>query len=367
MALDKISYTHPPARIITDPIKYTKFAQSMSLYIASLNSGSNGNCYYIGNDCEAVLIDAGLSCRETERRMRRLGLSMDLVKGVFVSHEHDDHIRGLEVLSKRYQLPVYITENTLSEGRLLLEGHLVRSFAASETISIGSLNVLAFSKTHDAIDPHSFVISAQKKDDAHIHVGVFTDIGHVCDNLTRHFKLCHAAFLEANYDEQLLEEGRYPWPLKNRIRGGKGHLSNHQALELFVRHRPAFMSHLLLAHLSQDNNRPELAQNMFEEAASGTQVVVASRYGESEVYAIDGKYCGEPGIGAEAEWERAGNKQTSTAEIQSPAKSAATNGHAAAPNHTTPPKTVGHSMIRRRKKALAPQPGQSTAVQTSLF
>jgi glyoxylase-like metal-dependent hydrolase (beta-lactamase superfamily II) len=84
-------------------IKYTKFAQLMSLYIASLNSGSNGNCYYIGNDHEAVLIDAGLSCRETERRMRRLGLSMDRIKGVFISHEHDDHIRGLEVLSKRYQ------------------------------------------------------------------------------------------------------------------------------------------------------------------------------------------------------------------------------------------------------------------------
>ncbi len=349
----------------------------MSLYIASLNSGSNGNCYYIGNDCEAVLIDAGLSCRETERRLRRLGLSMDLVKGIFISHEHDDHIRGLEVLSKRYQLPVYITENTLSQGQLSLEGHLVRSFAASEPVSIGSLNVLAFPKTHDAIDPHSFVISAQKEDGTPIHIGVFTDIGHVCDNLTRHFKLCHAAFLEANYDEQLLEEGRYPWPLKNRIRGGKGHLSNHQALELFVRHRPAFMSHLLLAHLSQDNNRPELAQNLFEEAAEGTHVVVASRYGESEVYAIDGTFCGQPGIGAEAEW----NGSRYTAAKAAPAKAAetskaaatpklaatssndATNGHAAA----TTEKPIGHSMIRRRKRALTTRPDQSSVVQTSLF
>ncbi len=266
----------------------------MSLYIASLNSGSNGNCYYIGNDREAVLIDAGLSCRETERRMRRLGLSMDLVKGIFISHEHDDHIRGVEVLSKRYQLPVYITRDTLSQGRLSLDGHLVRSFAASEPVSIGNLNVLAFSKTHDAIDPHSFVISAQREDGDAIRIGVFTDIGQVCENLIQHFTVCHAAFLEANYDEQLLEKGRYPWPLKNRIRGGKGHLSNRQALELFVRHRPAFMSHLLLAHLSQDNNRPELAQALFEEAARGTYVVVASRYGESELYAIDGKYLEPP-------------------------------------------------------------------------
>jgi len=325
----------------------------MSLYIASLNSGSNGNCYYIGNDHEAVLIDAGLSCRETERRMRRLGLSMDRIKGVFISHEHDDHIRGLEVLSKRYQLPVYITGNTLSQGRLSLEGHLVRPFAPSEPVTIGSLNVLAFSKTHDAIDPHSFVISAQKEDAAPIHIGVFTDIGHVCDNLTRHFKLCHAAFLEANYDEKLLEEGRYPWPLKNRIRGGKGHLSNHQALELFVRHRPAFMSHLLLAHLSQDNNRPELAQTLFEAVAEGTQVVVASRYGESEVYAIDGNFSGVAGIGAEAQW----NDPTTQ-----PNQSTTTPHPAAATE-----KPVGHSMIRRRKKALTRQPDQSTAVQTSLF
>jgi phosphoribosyl 1,2-cyclic phosphodiesterase len=362
----------------------------MSLYIASLNSGSNGNCYYIGNDHEAVLIDAGLSCRETERRMRRLGLSMDRVKGVFISHEHDDHIRGLEVLSKRYQLPVYITENTLSQGQLSLEGHLVRSFATSEAVSIGSLNVLAFSKTHDAIDPHSFVISAQKEDNAPIHIGVFTDIGHVCDNLTRHFKLCHAAFLEANYDEQLLEEGRYPWPLKNRIRGGKGHLSNHQALELFVRHRPAFMSHLLLAHLSQDNNKPELAQTLFEAVAEGTHVVVASRYGESEVYAIDGNFSGEPGIGAEAEWDHqhrftpikaaamhkvaatSSNATTNGQTVTINGQTTATNAQTAA-TPTNPPtgeKPIGHSMIRRRKKALTSptdRPEASTVVQTSLF
>jgi len=266
----------------------------MSLYIASLNSGSNGNCYYIGNDREAVLIDAGLSCRETVKRMRRLGLSIDKVKGIFVSHEHDDHIRGLEVLAQRYQLPVYITGSTLQHGKLSLAEHLLQTFAPSEPVVVGQLSVVAFSKNHDAIDPHSFVVSGQQEDGRVICIGVFTDIGQVCDNLTQHFKLCHAAFLEANYDEQLLEKGRYPWPLKNRIRGGKGHLSNHQALELFVRHRPAFMSHLLLSHLSQDNNRPELAQALFEEVAGGTHVVVASRHVESEIYAIDGKHLGQP-------------------------------------------------------------------------
>jgi len=321
----------------------------MSLYIASLNSGSNGNSYYVGNDQEAVLIDAGLSCRETERRMRKLGLQMSLVKAIFISHEHDDHIRGLEVLSKRYQIPVYITDDTLGNSRLQLDDHLVRPLSSDQHTSIGRLNIIAFPKTHDAIDPHSFVVSAQRGDGSSIRVGVFTDLGHVCDNLIRHFQSCHAAFLESNYDELLLENGRYPWPLKNRIRGGKGHLSNHQALELFVRHRPAFMSHLLLAHLSQDNNRPELVQRLFEDASKGTFVVVASRHGESEVYAIDGKYDGQPGIGAQAEW------------IGNPSKPAAPTTPAS-PEPTSKPAGIGHSKIRRRKTLLQNQP-----IQTSLF
>jgi phosphoribosyl 1,2-cyclic phosphodiesterase len=260
----------------------------MTLYIASLNSGSNGNCYYIGNDQEAVLVDAGLSCRETEKRMRRLGLSLSQVKGIFISHEHDDHISGVEVLSKRYQLPVYITGTTLEHGRLALEPHLVKSFQGHEQVTVGALTITAFPKSHDASDPYSFVVSSPT-----VRIGIFTDIGVVCDRLIHHFGQCHAAFLESNYDEKMLEEGHYPWPLKNRIRGGQGHLSNNQALELFVRHRPAIMSHLLLAHLSRDNNRPELVQEIFECQARGTKIMVASRDRETEVYAIDGSYCAE--------------------------------------------------------------------------
>src|ERR1700733_14792259 len=97
----------------------------MSLYIASLNSGSNGNSYYVGNDRDAVLVDAGISCRETERRMKRLGLSMQKVRAIFVSHEHSDHINGVTVLSRKYQLPVYITPATLKSSGLTLEHHLV--------------------------------------------------------------------------------------------------------------------------------------------------------------------------------------------------------------------------------------------------
>ena len=253
----------------------------MSLFITSLNSGSNGNCYYAGNDTEAVLIDAGISCREIEKRMKRLGLFIEKVKAVFVSHEHSDHIKGLPVLVKKYQLPVYITPLTMRRGGLIFDEHLLKSFIAHEAVSIGQLSIIPFPKFHDASDPYSFIVSGN-----HICVGVFTDIGAPCNHLKHYFNQCHAAFLEANYDEEMLEKGNYPFHLKKRIRGGLGHLSNKQALEVFLSHRPHFMSHLLLSHLSKNNNSPELVQDLFNAYAENVKVIVASRYQETEVFQI---------------------------------------------------------------------------------
>ncbi len=253
----------------------------MSLYIASLNSGSNGNCYYIGNECEAVLVDAGISCREIEKRMKRLGLSMQKVKAVFVSHEHTDHIKGIPALAKKYQLPIYITAATLSYSGCIPDTPLVRPFVANEPVLTGNLATVAFPKLHDASDPYSFIVTCNE-----IKVGVFTDIGTPCQHVINHFKQCHAAFLEANYDEEMLNKGNYPYYLKNRIRGEKGHLSNKQALELFKTHKPAFMSHLLLSHLSKNNNCPNLVQQLFNEHADGVKMIVASRFEETAVYYI---------------------------------------------------------------------------------
>jgi phosphoribosyl 1,2-cyclic phosphodiesterase len=263
----------------------------MSLFITSLNSGSNGNCYYIGNSTEAVLVDAGISCREIEKRMKRLALDIKCVKAVFVSHEHTDHISGLQVLAKKYQLPVYITHATLNYSRLKLQKELVQSFSVLNPVVIGSLSITAFPKFHDAADPYSFVVSCNK-----IKVGVFTDIGITCKNLIKYFRQCHAAFLEANYDEAMLEEGRYPYFLKNRIRGGNGHLSNKQALELFATHRPSFMSHLFLSHLSKNNNCPRLVEELFAEHADGVKMIIASRYQETAVYHISGPTISAPAL-----------------------------------------------------------------------
>jgi phosphoribosyl 1,2-cyclic phosphodiesterase len=251
----------------------------MGLYFCSLNSGSNANCYYIGNEHDAILVDAGLSCRETERRITRTGLRMEKVKAVFISHEHIDHITGLPALSKKFSLPVYITPKTLSGANLPVEDTLVRHFAANETVNIGTLQVTGFLKPHDAADPHSFLVS-----DGRVNVGVFTDIGHADKELIRHFKRCHAAILESNYCDTMLANGHYPPYLKKRISGKKGHLSNAQALELFTLHRPKQLRHLVLAHLSKNNNDPALVNRLFSEQAGHTQVFVASRYEASPVF-----------------------------------------------------------------------------------
>jgi phosphoribosyl 1,2-cyclic phosphodiesterase len=254
----------------------------MSLEIASLNSGSNGNCYYVGNQREAILIDAGISSRETDRRLRRLGLNPARLKAVFITHEHSDHIRGLRSLIKKYKLTIYVTSKTLEFGRLKIKNEYLRHFKPYVPVSVGSLNVVGFPTFHDACDPHSFVVSCNN-----VNVGIFTDIGLPCKNLIHHFKQCHAAFLESNYDDHMLEHGTYPLALKNRIRGGRGHLSNKQALQLFLEYRSPYMSHLLLSHLSENNNRPEIVESLFRSCAGRTKIAIASRYGETGVYQIE--------------------------------------------------------------------------------
>ena len=251
--------------------------------VASLNSGSNGNCYYIGSNEGAVLIDAGISAREMEKRMRKLGLPLDSLKAIFISHEHIDHVKGLDVMAQRYDLPVYASLPTIRNTHTLPPAHLLRPLRNLEPVAIAGMEVLAFPKWHDAVDPSSFIVSCNG-----IRIGIFTDIGAPCEQVRYHFSLCHAAFLEANYDDDMLNNGKYPYHLKKRISGDQGHLSNKQALDLFLSYRAPYMSHLWLAHLSRENNDPDVALATFRPHAQSVQVSVASRYNESEVFRITG-------------------------------------------------------------------------------
>ena len=257
------------------------FLCNMSLYFSSLNSGSNGNCYFIGNHKDAVLVDAGITCKEVERRLKSMDLSIKSIRAIFISHEHIDHIKGIEILVKRHNIPIYFTPKTYENSRLKITNENKKYFNPLESIEIGSLKIKAFPKSHDAIDPCSFII----KHEEHC-VGVFTDIGNCCNHVIEHFKLCNAVFLEANYDQAMLENGTYPYHLKKRISGNEGHLSNEQALELFLNHSNENLEHLLLSHLSQENNDPELLMNLFNSKKGKTNIHIASRHKPTPLFKL---------------------------------------------------------------------------------
>lgn len=214
--------------------------------------------------------------------MERLGLGWDKVRAIFISHEHNDHVTGLTAIGRKYQLPVYLTAGTLQQLPVPLERVDTRLFKAPEQIIMGSLTVTAFNKFHDAGEPVSFVVSA-----GGLNVGVFTDLGHACKELTHYFRQCQAAILESNYCDDMLTNGTYPEALKRRIRGNKGHLSNDQALALFRSHRHAQLQHLVLGHLSQHNNTMEKVRELFLPHSNTTQITVASRHRESELLQLN--------------------------------------------------------------------------------
>ncbi|HCY89508.1 MAG TPA: MBL fold metallo-hydrolase [Chitinophagaceae bacterium] len=253
----------------------------MALITASLNSGSNGNAYYVGDVDDAILVDVGMSSREILKRMQALELDPKSLKAIFISHEHGDHIRGLPRLAHQFQLPIYITAGTAKSIHLIR--HLSVPFQDAEPVQVGKLSVVPFRKAHDAADPHSFVVHGHG-----INIGIFTDIGKVCKPLIHYFSQCHAAYLEANYDEEMLEQGSYPRHLKNRIRGGEGHLSNKEAFDLFLSHRPAHMRQLYLSHLSRENNHPDKVLDLFTSARTGVDIHIASRFGPTGVFRVEG-------------------------------------------------------------------------------
>jgi len=250
--------------------------------ICAIASGSNGNCYYIGNSEEAVLIDAGISCRQAMLRMSSKKLKTSRIKAIFVTHEHVDHCSGVKTLSKRVGAPVYLTSQTYSRIRIDERPQNIQMFVPGDTITVGGFTVHTCQKRHDAVEPCGFRIEHED-----VSVGVFTDLGSACDRVTEQVSQCHALFLESNYDEEMLWAGAYTHSLKKRISSKYGHLSNIQAAELVRDHHHPELQLVLLSHLSAENNRPELAMAAFEELKSRFRIELTNRKAASEVYRID--------------------------------------------------------------------------------
>jgi phosphoribosyl 1,2-cyclic phosphodiesterase len=250
--------------------------------ICALASGSNGNSYYIGNRTDAILIDAGISTRQLMQRFQSRNLDPKKIRAVFLSHEHSDHSRGIQVLSKRHRLTVWMSKHTFYALPHSYRPLYVQLFGPGETIAVGTFNIHTFLKNHDAAEPCSFRLETGGKS-----IGVFTDIGEPCEKVREALNLCHAVFVETNYDEKMLWEGSYPWPLKKRVASSVGHMSNTQALELIQKDSHPDLECIFLSHLSQENNTPSLAYSVFEPFHQRTQVKLTSRFEASEVYRMD--------------------------------------------------------------------------------
>ncbi|MFW6246399.1 MAG: MBL fold metallo-hydrolase [Tangfeifania sp.] len=251
------------------------------LEICAIASGSNGNCYYIGNEKDAVLIDTGISCKQILKRMAEKKLNPLKIKAVFISHEHSDHMRGARVLAKRLNIPVWLTAKTYYAAFKNMQPDYPQFFTPGSELQIGEFTIHPFLKNHDAAEPCSFRVEYSGK-----NIGVFTDIGEACNNVTSQLAQCDALFLESNYDEQMLTNGPYPFFLKKRVSSSYGHLSNNQALELLEMHGGTNLKCVFLSHLSAENNTPELALASFKTLESKLDVRLTSRYEAGEVFVI---------------------------------------------------------------------------------
>lgn len=249
--------------------------------VCAIASGSNGNCYYIGNEHEAILVDAGINCKQIILRMQQRGLDPSKVQAIFLTHEHADHIRGARVLSKKLNIPVFYTYGTWNKAHKSSKTPFYRYIQIDEPLTWGAFTIHAFAKNHDAGEPCSYRVEVEGES-----IGVMTDIGSVCNNVVEHFQQCSVVFLESNYDEQMLVNGSYPWYLKQRILSDVGHLSNTQAFDLVSTHGNGILKTVFLSHLSGENNTPELAVKAFKSLHKQYQFICTSRSEASEVLMV---------------------------------------------------------------------------------
>jgi len=234
-----------------------------------LASGSRGNACYVETEDTRILVDAGLSGREIERRLDRVGVAPATLDALIITHEHIDHIRGAGPFSRRFDLPLYTNRKTLERGKKTF-GNLPRPVAieTEDPLTIKTLNVETFTKCHDAADPVGVVLSCHGGSPAlgGAGIGFVTDLGRTTRLIEDRLKGCRALIMEFNYDRKMLDEGPYPLDLKRRIKGQDGHLSNQQAGDLLrdVFHRN--LKYVVLAHLSETNNTPEKARQKAKDA-----------------------------------------------------------------------------------------------------
>lgn len=226
----------------------------MGLRFTLLGSGSSGNTTLVSDGSAHLLVDAGLSGRETVKRLRECGVEPEQISAILVSHEHGDHCRGVAPFAKNLQIPVFMSSGAFAASGMKLDPEKYRPVSAGEQVDICGFAVTCFSVPHDSVDPLGFVIEKNG-----VKLGIALDLGYLSNLVLERLKGCDAIVLESNHDVQMLKVGPYPWALKQRVMSRRGHLSNESVAQYLANEFDGNASLVVLAHLSKNNNLPELA------------------------------------------------------------------------------------------------------------
>jgi phosphoribosyl 1,2-cyclic phosphodiesterase len=229
----------------------------MKLNFCSLSSGSSGNCYYIGNEFHGILIDAGISATSIRKFLKDMDISIQSIMGILITHNHIDHIRGLEVLTRKNGLPAFTTGKiweSILTPHVRISRDCIREIPLQQKFHLAGFDIEAFPVNHDAPETIGFHICSGEK-----RITIATDLGHICQTSAPYIREANLLVIESNYDEEMLVNGQYPYYLKKRIQSDHGHLGNHQTSDFLAEIINDNLSHICLAHLSKNNNTPEKA------------------------------------------------------------------------------------------------------------
>jgi len=252
------------------------------MIFCNLGSGSKGNCTFVRQHQKGILIDQGFSLKNLLMRMAQAGVTPENVGAIIVTHEHSDHIKGIGVFARHFHIPVYLTERTFSGvDAQLLHKVAVHTFTTGDILPIDDLKIKTFHIPHDALDPIGVTIESAGQ-----RLAVITDLGSVTESVLQQIANLDLLLLEANHDLTMLINGPYPLPTKQRIKSRVGHLSNEQSLELFSRlNLNGRLQYLVLGHLSEINNHPEIVLDTFNRFAPARQfqIEIANQYQPTRV------------------------------------------------------------------------------------
>lgn len=261
------------------------FAEAAIVRLCVLASGSSGNATLVASARTRLLVDAGLSAREIERRLALAGESLDRLDAILVTHEHTDHVSGLPVLARRARCPVFLSELTATAIDWGSEPPALEPFPAGARWRIGDIEVASFSLPHDAADPVGYCFQAEGR-----KLAIVTDLGYIPDSIRWQIRGADLLVLESNHDLEMLKVGPYPWSVKQRVMSRQGHLSNDAVAQFISRHLEPCTRTLVLGHLSENNNHPDLVRLVATQALRRrglpTRLVVIEQRCQSEVFEL---------------------------------------------------------------------------------